>query len=241
MLSADYSQIELRIIATIANDKKMQDIFQNGMDIHLATAAEINQVPLSEVTYDMRRAAKALNFGIIYGMSVFGFATAAGIDRAKAKEFMENYMEKFSSVAAYLEKSKQEATEKGYAETLWGRRRYLPELRTSNSFLRANAERMAINMPIQGTAADLMKINMLKINDWVAEYNQKNPDAVRILLQVHDELLFSIKKEFIEEAEGIIKYTMENGHIKFDGRDIDFSVPIKVELKKGKNWDEMEQ
>lgn len=240
MISADYSQIELRIIATIADDKKMQEIFNKGLDIHLATAAEVNQVPLSEVTYEMRRAAKALNFGIIYGMSVFGFAAAAGIDRNKAKEFMENYMKNFSDVAAYLEKSKKEATEKGYAETLWGRRRYLPELRTSNSFLRANAERMAINMPIQGTAADLMKINMLKIYEWSEGYNRKNSDAVRILLQVHDELLFSVKQDFAEEAEGIIKYTMENGHIKFDGKGIDFSVPIKVDIKKGKNWGELE-
>jgi DNA polymerase-1 len=240
MLSADYSQIELRIIATIADDKKMQEIFNQGLDIHSATAAEVNQVDLKDVSYEMRRAAKALNFGIIYGMSVFGFAASAGIDRSKAKEFMDNYMKKFSAVAAYLEKSKKEATEKGYAETLWGRRRYLPELRTSNQFLRGTAERMAINMPIQGTAADLMKINMIKICDWVEEYNRAHPDAVRILLQVHDELLFSIQNEFVEEAEGIIKYIMENGHVKFDGRDINFSVPIKVDLKKGKNWDEME-
>lgn len=240
MLSADYSQIELRIIATIADDKKMQAIFNQGLDIHSATAAEVNQVDLKDVTYEMRRAAKALNFGIIYGMSVFGFAASAGIDRGKAKEFMDNYMKNFSAVATYLERSKQEATEKGYAETLWGRRRYLPELQTSNSFLRATAERMAINMPIQGTAADLMKINMIKIYDWVEEYSRAHPDAVRILLQVHDELLFSVQNEFIEEAEGIIKYIMENGHIKFDGKDINFSVPIRVDLKKGKNWDEME-
>jgi DNA polymerase-1 len=239
MLSADYSQIELRIIATIADDKKMQEIFNKGLDIHSATAADVNQVDLKDVTYDMRRAAKALNFGIIYGMSVFGFAASAGIDRGKAKEFMDNYMKNFSAVATYLEKSKQDATEKGYAETLWGRRRYLPELQTSNAFLRGNAERMAINMPIQGTAADLMKINMIKIYDWVEEYNGTHPDAVRILLQVHDELLFSIQNEFVEEAEGIIKYIMENGHVKFDGKDINFSVPIRVDLKKGKNWDEM--
>lgn len=239
LLSADYSQIELRIIATIADDKTMQDIFRNGLDIHAATAAKVNNIPLEEVTPQMRRAAKALNFGVIYGMSVFGFAQSAGIDRARAKEFIDNYMERFSAVAEYLERSKKEATEKGYAETLWGRRRYLPELKSSNTMLRAAAERMAINMPIQGTAADLMKINMIKIFDWSKIYNQENPDAVRILLQVHDELLFSIKEEFLEEASRFIKHAMENGHIKFDGHDIDFAVPIEVSLKAGTNWGEM--
>jgi len=239
LLSADYSQIELRIIATIADDRIMQEIFQKGLDIHTATAAEVNQISLEEVTPEMRRAAKALNFGVIYGMSVFGFAQSAGIDRTKAKEFIDNYMKKFSAVAQYLEKSKIEATEKGYAETLWGRRRYLPELKSANSMVRSSAERMAINMPIQGTAADLMKINMIKISQWVEKYNSENQDLVRILLQVHDELLFSIKQDFLEEAQTMIKRTMENGHIKFDGRDINFTVPIEISLKSGKNWGEM--
>ena len=239
LLSADYSQIELRIIATIADDKKMQEIFRNGLDIHTATAAEVNGVPLEEVTSQMRRAAKALNFGVIYGMSVFGFAQSAGIDRGQAKEFIDNYMKNFTAVAAYIERSKLEAAEKGYAETLWGRRRYLPELHSSNAMVRAGAERMAINMPIQGTAADLMKINMIKIQEWTKKYNRENPDAVRTLLQVHDELLFSVKKEFLSDAGDFIKREMENGHIKFDGHDIDFAVPIEVSLKAGKNWGEM--
>jgi DNA polymerase-1 len=241
MLSADYSQIELRIIATIADDKIMQEIFNKGLDIHTATAAEVNGIPLEKVTSEMRRAAKALNFGVIYGMSVFGFAQSAGIDRNKAKEFIDNYMKRFSAVAEYLEKSKIEAIEKGYAETLWGRRRYLPELKSSNVMVRAAAERMAINMPIQGTAADLMKISMIRISEWAEKYNENNPDAVWTLLQVHDELLFSVKKDFLEEASKFIKHTMENGHIKFDGRDIDFAVPIIVSLKSGKNWGEMEK
>ncbi|MDD3190843.1 MAG: DNA polymerase I [Candidatus Pacebacteria bacterium] len=240
LLSADYSQIELRIIATIADDKKMQDIFRKGLDIHSATAAEVNGVSLDEVTSQMRRAAKALNFGVIYGMSVFGFAKSAGISRDEAKKFIDSYMQEFAAVAKYIENSKIEATEKGYAETLWGRRRYLPELRTSNSFLRASAERMAINMPIQGTAADLMKINMIKIDEWEKSYNAKNTDATWTLLQVHDELLFSIKQEFLEEVQKEIKHIMENGHIKFDGKDINFSVPIEVSLKSGKNWGEMD-
>lgn len=239
LLSADYSQIELRIIATIADDHNMQEIFRQNLDIHTATAAKVNHVALNEVTPAMRRAAKALNFGVIYGMSVFGFAQSANIDRQEAKKFIDSYMEEFSSVALYIEKSKLDATEKGYAETLWGRRRYLPELATSNSFLRAAAERMAINMPIQGTAADLMKINMLKISEWAAGFNRQHPDAVRILLQVHDELLFSIQQPFLEEAQLVIKHTMENGHLRFDGRDIDFSVPIIVSLKSGPNWGQL--
>ncbi|MDD3006992.1 MAG: DNA polymerase I [Candidatus Pacebacteria bacterium] len=239
LLSADYSQIELRIIATIADDKKMQEIFNKGLDIHTATAADVNGVPIEEVTPQMRRAAKALNFGVIYGMSVFGFAASAGIDRTSAKKFIDDYMENFTAIAAYIERSKLEAAEKGYAETLWGRRRYLPELHSHNAMVRAGAERMAINMPVQGTAADLMKINMIKIHEWAEKYNKDNPGAVWTLLQVHDELLFSIKKEFLSDAEKFIKHEMENGHIKFDGRDIDFSVPIEVSLKAGKNWGEM--
>lgn len=240
LLSADYSQIELRIIATIAGDEIMQEIFRKGLDVHSATAAQVNGIALSEVTPQMRRAAKALNFGVIYGMSVFGFARSAGIDRVKAKQFIDDYMARFYKVAEYLERSKNEAAEKGYAETLWGRRRYLPELKSSNSMVRGAAERMAINMPIQGTAADLMKINMIKISQWARGYNKENQDAVRILLQVHDELLFSVGKKFLEEASRFIKHTMENGHIKFDGRDINFAVPIEVSLKFGENWGEME-
>jgi DNA polymerase-1 len=241
LLSADYSQIELRIIATIADDKRMQEIFSKGLDIHTATAATVNGVPLEKVTPAMRRAAKALNFGVIYGMSVFGFAQSAGIDRAEAKRFIDNYMEKFSAVAAYIERSKIMAAEKGYAETLWGRRRYLPELRSSNAMVRSAAERMAINMPIQGTAADLMKINMIKIHEWAESYNARHPEAVWTLLQVHDELLFSVKEEYLAEVSAFVKETMEKGHIKFDGRDIDFAVPIEVSLKTGKNWGEMEK
>ena len=239
LLSADYSQIELRIIAMIADDKKMKEIFNNDLDIHIATAAEVNQVPLEEVTYEMRRAAKALNFGVIYGMSVFGFARSAGIERDKAKKFIDDYMERFSGVAKYIEKSKNDAKKKGYAETLFGRRRYLPELDSSNIMIRNSAERMAINMPIQGTAADIIKIAMIKIDDWVNKYNNKNGDAVRLLLQVHDELLFSIKEEHLKKAVQEIKEIMENKSLEVDGKKVNFPVPIKVDLKAGDNWEEM--
>ncbi|MEA2097679.1 MAG: DNA polymerase I [Patescibacteria group bacterium] len=239
LVSADYSQIELRVIAMVADDKKMKEIFNKGLDIHVATAAEVNQVPVEEVTSQMRRSAKALNFGVIYGMGIYGFARSAGIERDKAKEFIENYMKKFSGVAQYIEKSKEDARKIGYAETIWGRRRYLPELNSSNAMVKNMAERMAINMPIQGTAADIMKIAMLKVDKWVDEYNNKNENAIEILLQVHDELLFSIKEDNISEATKEIKEIMENCHLNLDGKEIDFSVPIVVDLKMGDNWEEM--
>ena len=241
LISADYSQIELRIIAMIANDKKMKDIFNKNLDIHTATAAEVNQIPIEDVTSEMRRAAKALNFGVIYGMSVFGFARSAGIDRDRAKKFIDNYMEKFSNVAKYIEKSKEDARKKGYAETLFGRRRYLPELNSTNAIVRNSAERMAINMPIQGTAADIIKIAMIKIDEWINKYNNENKDAVKLLLQVHDELLFSVKEERLKKASQDIKEIMENKSLDIDGKKIDFSVPIKVDLKAGDNWEEMER
>jgi len=240
LVSADYSQIELRIIAMVSGDEKMKEIFNKGLDIHAATAAEVNQVPLEKVTAQMRRSAKALNFGVIYGMGVFGFAQSAGIERDKAKEFIENYMKKFSGVAAYIEKSKEDARKIGYAETIWGRRRYLPGLNSSNGIIRSGAERMAINMPIQGAAADVIKIAMLKIDKWIDEYNAKNNNAVQLLLQVHDELVFSIKEENISEVAREIKRIMENSHLELDGKKIDFPVPIVVDIKAGDNWEEME-
>ena len=240
LLSADYSQIELRIIAMIADDKKMKEIFNKNLDIHTATAAEVNQIPIEDVTSEMRRSAKALNFGVIYGMSVFGFAQSAGIERDRAKEFIKNYMEKFSAVAKYIEKSKEDARKKGYAETLFGRRRYLPELNSSNVMVRNSAERMAINMPIQGTAADIIKIAMIKIDRWIDKDNNENRNAVKLLLQVHDELLFSVEEESLKKVVQDIKTIMENKSLDIDGKKVDFSVPIKVDLKMGDNWEEME-
>ena len=241
LVSADYSQIELRVVAMVADDKKMKEIFNKGLDIHSATAAEVNQIPLEDVTAEMRRSAKALNFGIIYGMSTFGFARSAGIENDQAKKFIENYMEKFSGVAKYIEKSKEDARKNGYAETIWGRKRYLPEINSSNGLIRSSAERMAINMPIQGAAADIMKIAMLKIDSWIDEYNLKNNDAIKLLLQVHDELIFSIKEEDVSEATKHIREIMESSHLKLDGKKIDFPVPIVVDVKMGNNWEEMKK
>jgi len=239
LVSADYSQIELRIAAMIANDKNMKRIFAKGLDIHKATAAEINKVDIEDVTPEMRYSAKALNFGVIYGMSVFGFSQSAGIDRDRAKEFIDNYMKKFSGIAAYIESSKDRARKNGYAESLYGRRRYLPELNSSNSIVRRSAERMAVNMPIQGTAADIIKIAMIKIDEWIENYNSKNGDAVRLLLQVHDELLLSIKEENVMEARDSIKQIMESKFVEFLDKEIIFDVPIEVNIKIGDNWEEM--
>ncbi|MCK4525395.1 MAG: DNA polymerase I, partial [Candidatus Andersenbacteria bacterium] len=155
------------------------------------------------------------------------------------KEFIENYMKKFSGVAKYMERSKEDAKKVGYAQTIWGRRRYLPELNSSNAMVKNAAERMAINMPIQGAAADVIKIAMLKIDKWIDEYNNKNKDAVKLLLQVHDELLFSIKEENVSEAAENIRKIMENCHLSLDGKKIDFPVPIVVDIKAGDNWEEM--
>ncbi len=239
MLSADYSQLELRIVASIANDEKMKKIFRDGGDIHQATAAEINQVSLEKVTSEMRRAAKSLNFGVIYGMSVFGFSQSAGISRDRAKEFIESYLKRFEGVASYIEQSKIDAKEKGYAETLWGRRRYLPELNSPNFAVKNSAERMAINMPIQGTAADIIKIAMIEIDKFIAGTHcdtppQKTTDhKISLLLQVHDELLFSVRNDGIDKIAEEIKKIMENAGAK------KIAAPIIVDIKTGKNWNDM--
>jgi len=234
ILSADYSQIELRIIASLANDKKMIESFRRGEDIHARTAAEINNCKLKDVTYQMRRTAKVVNFGIIYGMSVFGLAQAAGISRDEAKEFMEKYFRLHHNIKNYLEKMIEQAHKRGYVETLFGRRRYLPEINSNVSQLRNAAERMAVNMPIQGTAADLMKLAMIRIFKICQEYNQnENVKPIKLILQVHDELVFEIKKELIEEIAPKLSEIMENV--------IKLKVPIKVHMKAGDNWGEMKE
>lgn len=228
LVSMDYSQLELRIVAHIAKDEKMSEAFINGEDIHTRTATEIFEVKPREVTKEMRRQAKVLNFGIIYGMGIMGFQRASGVSRDKAREFIQKYMEEFNGVAEYMRKTKLEAREKGYVSTIFGRKRKLPEINSSLPMLVAQAERMAINMPIQGTAADLIKLAMIKISDLI-DKDYKN-DA-RMLLQVHDELLFEVRKGREKEISKKIKNIMENCY-KFD-------VPITVDVKYGGNWKEM--
>lgn len=238
LISADYSQIELRIVACIANDEKMIEAFKNNQDIHKITAAEIYNIPLIKVTPEMRRQAKTLNFGIIYGMSIVGFAEASGVPRTKAKEFIEEYLRDFSGVAEYITRIKEKAKKDGYVETLLGRKRFLPEIKSSNYPIRQAAERMAINMPIQGTAADIMKVAMVTL--W-KRLKKETDNKARILLQVHDELVLEVRDDLINEVSKITKEEMENvleQPIFNEVRSI-FKIPLEVEIKAGSNWGEL--
>lgn len=256
LVSADYSQIELRIVASLAEDKKMMEIFERGEDIHTATAAAINGVPLQKVTKDMRRAAKEINFGILYGMGAYGLSWRADIPQFEARDFIKKYFENFSGVKKYLDRTLDLARQEGYVETLFGRRRYIPEIQTDNFQLRAAAERMAVNHPVQGTAADLMKMAMIEAAKKLQEFCRLNhperpratlsersesrgsrggvegcPEA-KMILQVHDELVFEVKKDLAEKVAAEVKKIME-GVVKL-------RVPVRVDVKTGKNWGEME-
>ena len=220
------SQIDLRVVAHVSNDKKLIEAFIRGDDIHKITAAEINKVPMSQVTETMRRAAKALNFGVIYGMSVFGFSQAADIERDDAKKFIDEYMEKFSGVAAYMRDTKKFAKENEYVETLIGRRRNIPEINSPNFQVQNAAERMAINMPIQGLAADIMKLAMVAVHE---EY--KNNTDVKIVLQVHDEIILEVKENISKEVSKKIKEIME--------RVYKLKIPLIIDVKIGDSWGEI--
>lgn len=227
LLSADYSQIELRIVASLANDKAMINIFRRGDDVHRATAAAINNVSLDKVTPEMRYAAKEVNFGVIYGMGAWGLAARTGIDRASAQDFITKYFETFSGVKQFLNEIKDLARARGFVETLFGRRRYIPEINSGVPQVRASAERMAVNMPIQGTAADLIKLAMIKVH---RDLNKINAEA-RLVLQVHDELVLEVPTSHVASVGDFVQKTMESvGKLK---------VPIEVHLKAGKNWGEM--
>ncbi len=228
LLSFDYSQIELRIIASMANDRKMLGIFADGGDIHRQTAAEVCEVPPDKVTDKMRSEAKALNFGIIYGMSVHGFSEATGMSREEARVFIEKYLLKFSGIDRFRTELIEAAKKRGYAETIFGRRRLLPELKSPNFQVRAAAERMAINMPIQGTAADIIKLAMIAVDK---KYGADRD--INLILQVHDELVFETAKEKSGEYAGEIKKIMENIYM--------LKVPIVVSASHGENWGEMLQ
>ncbi|MCL4459750.1 MAG: DNA polymerase I [Chloroflexi bacterium] len=227
LLSADYSQIELRILAHICQDQRLLAAFAAKEDIHAATAAEIFDVPLERVTPEMRRLAKIVNFGIIYGISDYGLSASAGIPRPQAAQYISNYIEKYNGVSRYVERTKRWAEEKGYVTTLLGRRRYLPEIRAAHRGIKMAAEREAINMPIQGTAADIIKIAMIRLDQTISQRRLKS----RMILQVHDELLFEIPLEELDEMKHTVKSMMENA--------LPLSVPVEVELKVGPNWDEM--
>jgi len=230
LLSLDYSQIELRLAAHMSGDKKMIAAFKKGEDIHTATAAEINQVELAEVTPQMRREAKAVNFGILYGQGPHGLSAGADIPYARAKEFIDKYFKTYPGIKKFVDDSIAEARGRGYAETMFGRKRYLPEINSSVMQVRKAAERMAINTPLQGTAADIIKIAMIRAEELI---NEKYNGDVKMLLQVHDELVFEVKNNLVEEAAEEIKKIMESV--------IKLKVPINADARAGDNWGEMEE
>ncbi len=224
LLSADYSQIELRLMAHLSGDEDMIRAFREGKDIHAATAAKIYNVPLEEVTREMRSHAKTANFGIIYGISAFGLAQRLDIPRSKAKELIDGYFKSFPGVKKYMDASIEKAREKGYAETIMGRRRYLRDINSGNSFVRGMAERNAINAPIQGSAADIIKGAMIRIQYLLEKEKMKT----KMILQVHDELLFDL---YIPEKESVIeKVIREMEHV------VELKVPLTVDYGTGKNW-----
>jgi len=229
LLSVDYSQIELRIVAHMANDEAMLAAFRAGEDIHATTAAAIYDIPLEQVTKDMRRHSKAINFGLIYGMSAFGLTRTTELTLAEAENFVKAYFQKFPGVKKYLDGIRRDAAEIGYVETLLGRRRYFPALQSKqNVQMKNREEREAINAPIQGTAADIMKIAMIKIPPALQAKGLK----AKMLLQVHDELVLEVPKKEIEETVKVVQQTMANAY--------DMSIPLETEARAGKSWGEME-
>ena len=223
-LSADYSQIELRIMAHLSGDHNMLEAFNEGHDIHTATAAKIYKVPLADVTSDMRRKAKTANFGIIYGISTFGLADRLNIPRAEAKELIDGYFATYPGVKAYMDRAIAQAKERGYVETLLGRKRYLPDINSQNSVVRGYAERNAINAPIQGTAADIIKIAMVRIQ---RRFEREGVQA-KMILQVHDELNFTVPQAEVERVRAIVVEEMENA--------FPLRVPLIAECGTGANW-----
>ncbi len=227
IVAADYSQIELRIMAHLSQDKGLLDAFAHGEDIHRATAAEVFGVVLDKVSGEQRRSAKAINFGLIYCMSAFGLSRQLNIGAGEAKKYMDLYFERYPGVLRYMENTRQLAASKGYVETLDGRRLWLPDIKSSNAMRRKAAERAAINAPMQGTAADIIKRAMIAVDGWL---QQQNDDAVRMIMQVHDELVFEVRGDVVESASQQIRDLME-GSMKLD-------VPLQVEVGIGDNWDQ---
>ena len=225
-VAADYSQIDLRAVAHLSGDKKLIEAFIDGEDIHKTTAAEVNKVSLSQVTAKMRSSAKELNFGIIYGMGTFGFSQAAGISREDARKFIDAYMERFPDVATYIRKTKEFAKKNGYVETEMGRRRYLPEINSPNFQVQSGAERMAINMPVQGMSADIMKLAMNAVYE-----KYKGSEEVKMILQVHDEIILEVSEKLAEGVSREVKEIMENVY--------KLKVPLIVDIKTGDNWGEI--
>ena len=226
ILAADYSQIELRIMAHLSGDAGLLKAFSAGEDIHKATAAEVFGVALEDVTTDLRRSAKAINFGLIYGMSAFGLAQQLGIDNSRAKSYIDLYFARYPGVKNYMDNIRAQAHEQGYVETLLGRRLYLPEIKSKNATRRQYAERTAINAPMQGTAADIIKLAMISTDQWLFK---EKPDA-KMIMQVHDELVFEVAEDQLENCSNTIRKLMCSA--------IELNVPLLVDIGIGNNWDE---
>ncbi|PWI33046.1 DNA polymerase I [Vibrio albus] len=227
ILAVDYSQIELRIMAHLSGDKALLDAFKEGKDIHAATAAEVMGVGIDQVSSEQRRRAKAINFGLIYGMSAFGLAKQLGIPRGEAQSYMDTYFERYPGVMQYMEDTRSQASEQGYVETLYGRRLYLPEIKSRNGMRRKAAERAAINAPMQGTAADIIKKAMLLVDEWI---QAEGAGRVQLLMQVHDELVFEVEESALSEIEIKVQNLMESA--------ASLNVPLVADAGHGENWDQ---
>ena len=226
VLAADYSQIELRIMAHLSQDVGLLQAFKDDLDVHKATAAEVFGVSVDQVEDHQRRSAKAINFGLIYGMSAFGLAKQLDIDRAAAQGYINLYFERYPGVKQYMDETRELAREQEYVETLFGRRLYLPDINVKNGQRRQYAERTAINAPMQGTAADIIKLAMLSVDAWL----QMDKSPVRMVMQVHDELVFEVENSYLEQAKDIIQEKMSSA-ARLD-------VPLVVDVGVGNNWDE---
>ena len=223
-IDADYSQIELRVLAHISKDKHMVQAFKNGEDIHKQAASKVFNIPLEEVTKEQRSSAKAVNFGIVYGISDFGLGEQLGISRKEAKKYIEQYLEEYSGIKKFMDKIVEKAKKEGYVETLFKRRRYIPELKSNNYIVRQFGQRVAMNTPIQGTAADIMKIAMINVLKELKTRNMKS----KIILQVHDEVIIEATIDELNEVADILKNCMEKA--------VKLSVPLIVDVSEASNW-----
>jgi DNA polymerase-1 len=229
IVSADYSQIELRLMAHISKDVNLVRAFAEDLDVHQATAAEILGIPLTQVTSEQRRDAKAINFGLIYGMSAFGLARQLKIDRVAAQLYIDRYFQRYPGVKAYMENTRAQARDQGYVETLWGRRLYLPDIKATQALRQKAAERAAINAPLQGSAADIIKMAMIRLDDWLAQSKVK----AKMIMQVHDELVLEVAADAVEEVMAAVKLHMTQVVV--------LNVPLTLSMGYGDNWDEAQE
>ena len=226
MLAADYSQIELRIMAHLSGDEGLLNAFAQGQDVHKATAAEVFEVAPDQVTGDQRRSAKAINFGLIYGMSAFGLAKQLGISRGESQDYIGRYFSRYPGVQEYMDNTRSQAADQGYVETIFGRRLYLPDINARNAIARQAAERTAINAPMQGSAADIIKLAMIRVSQWL----QSAQLDARIIMQVHDELVFEVAQEQLSALQAGVKQAMEGA--------AQLQVPLLVDMGTGPDWDQ---